>query len=72
MIDRITDQMAEHSATLRDAVIGVGGTGLAVTVQGWQSAAAIFAGTTTGLWMLTQIALAVHARFSRKPLKGKD
>lgn len=71
MIDRITDQMAEHSTMVRDAVIGGGGTFFAVTLQGWQSAAAIFAGTTTGLWMITQIALAIHARF-KKPLKGQD
>jgi hypothetical protein len=71
MIDRITDQMAEHSATLRDAVIGGGGTFVAVTMQGWQGAAAIFAGVSTGLWMLTQTALAIHARL-KKPLKGQD
>lgn len=57
---------ANSSEKLRDVVIGVAGTGVTITLQSWQSAAAIFAGVSTGLWMLTQIVLAILARSARK------
>jgi len=50
----------------RDTVVGLTGTGLAITLEGWQSGAAIFAGVCTGLWMQTQIALAIHTKLTKK------
>ena len=51
---------------VRDAFVGVSGTGIAVTLQGWQSYASIFAAVSTGLWMLTQAYIAVKNRLDSK------
>jgi len=62
----ITHLAAEPFDKVRDSAVGLVGTGLAVTLEGWQSGAAIFAGVCTGLWMLTQIALAIHTKLTKK------
>lgn len=51
---------------IRDAFVGLSGTGIAVTLQGWQSYASIFAAVSTGLWMLTQAFIAIRNRFDSK------
>lgn len=62
----ITELAAQPFDKMRDSTVGLVGTGLAITLEGWQSFAAIFAGVCTGLWMLTQIALAIHTKLTKK------
>jgi len=62
MKDFLRDLMTHPIDKARDTVVGLTGTGVAVTIEGWKSGAAIFAAVCTGLWMLTQIALAIMAR----------
>ena len=51
---------------IRDAFVGISGTGIAVTLQGWQSYASIFAAVSTGLWMITQAYIAIRNRLDSK------
>ena len=51
---------------VRDAIVGLSGTTLAVSLQGWQSLAAIFAATSTGIWMLTQAFIAIKTRLDNR------
>lgn len=51
---------------IRDAFVGIFGTSVAVTLQGWQSYASIFAAVSTGLWMITQAYIAIRNRLDSK------
>jgi hypothetical protein len=49
-------------SAVKNLALGVGGSLLAVTMQDMSHAAAIVAGLSTGVWMLTQTFMALRRR----------
>jgi hypothetical protein len=69
MLARFASSIAkiESADKLRDALVGMMGVTVTATLEGWKSGATIFCGTATGLWMVTQIVLAILKHFKKPP-----
>lgn len=62
----ILHDLAPIGDKARDVTVGFFGTGIAVSLQGWQSYASIFAAASTGFWMLTQAFIAIKNRIDAR------